>query len=389
MIFCNDFVSMNFSPKINNDGIRDNTIIVTISGIGHEHDSDKYILLEDDFSDFNLLGITSKKRDFFINNSTNIAIDFLKNFLGQFSEVIVITHSMGGFFGFYLNKYIDIDLCIVCSPYLSLSSEEMNLSNDDNRVLQDRISGFCIENYCINKIKVSNLELKRQENLIIIIDPILIDDKKTAHMVDTFFKKINVIMLPNCGHLSLYYLERSHVISSIIRNKIKTIDKLFVKKIISGVLTFYLRCVSFRSSKICIKSQIYFNDQELHKNYYSFVYDASCSDENNDHYIFINKYGCIMSFCLSKSGISWSSMPFEDGKFSAVIMNKHKNMCFSFYNEQFIEMDYKKVYLELNKSENEFSKIPFSRDFFTNYFNKLSFNEKIDLYSIINRNKKS
>lgn len=82
-------------------------------------------------------------------------------------------------------------------------------------------------------------------------------------------------------------------------------------------------------------------------------------------------------------------MPFEDGKFSAVIMNKHKNMCFSFYNEQFIEMDYKKVYLELNKSENEFSRIPFSRDFFTNYFNKLSFNEKIDLYSIINRNKKN
>ncbi|WP_211563851.1 hypothetical protein, partial [Gluconobacter kondonii] len=136
--------------------------------------SDKYILLEDDFIDSNLLGITSRKRDFFINDSTKLAIDFLKDF----SEVIVITHSMGGFFGFYLNKYIEIDLCIVCSPYFSLSSEEMDLSDNDNRVLQERINGFSIENYCLKDVKISNLELKNQERLILIIDPISIDDKK-------------------------------------------------------------------------------------------------------------------------------------------------------------------------------------------------------------------
>ncbi|MBS1083260.1 hypothetical protein [Gluconobacter kondonii] len=111
--------------RINEFFLKNGTIIAIISGIGHENDSDKYILLEDDFIDSNLLGITSRKRDFFINDSTKLAIDFLKDF----SEVIVITHSMGGFFGFYLNKYIEIDLCIVCSPYFSLSSEEMDLSD--------------------------------------------------------------------------------------------------------------------------------------------------------------------------------------------------------------------------------------------------------------------
>ena len=92
-----------------------------------------------------------------------------------------------------------------------------------------------------------------------------------------------------------------------------------------------------------------------------------------------------MSFFLLKLGISWSSIPFADGKFSYIIIDSHKNICFCFYDEQLIEMDYKKIHSELNKSEHEFSKIPFSKDFFIDYFNKLTFNNKIDLYSIINR----
>ena len=35
-------------------------------------------------------------------------------------------------------------------------------------------------------------------------------------------------------------------------------------------------------------------------------------------------------------------MPFADGKFSAIIIDSHKNICFCFYDEQLIEMDYKK-----------------------------------------------
>ena len=102
MVFCNEFISMNFSksqeiPKIKN---LENTIIITVSGIGHENEADKYILLEDSFLDFNILGITSKKRDFFINDSTEIALDFLKDFLKDFSKIIIISHSMGGFLHF-------------------------------------------------------------------------------------------------------------------------------------------------------------------------------------------------------------------------------------------------------------------------------------------------
>ena len=78
-------------------------------------------------------------------------------------------------------------------------------------------------------------------------------------------------------------------------------------------------------------------------------------------------------------------MPFADGKFSTIIIDSHKNICFCFYDEQLIEMGYKKIHSELNKSEHEFSKIPFPKDFFMDYFNKLTFKDKIDLYSIINR----
>ena len=115
------------------------------------------------------------------------------------------------------------------------------------------------------------------------------------------------------------------------------------------------------------------------------MYNASLSENNRDYCIILNKYGCIMSFFLLKLVISWSSIPFADGKFSYIIIDIHKNICFCFYDEQLIEIDYKKIHSELNKSEHEFSKIPFSKDFFIDYFNKLTFNNKIDLYSIINR----
>ncbi|GBR34491.1 hypothetical protein GCM10007870_13220 [Gluconobacter kondonii] len=68
----------------------------------------------------------------------------------------------------------------------------MDLSDNDNRVLQERINGFSIENYCLKDVKISNLELKNQERLILIIDPISIDDKKTVHMIDKFLKKLTL-----------------------------------------------------------------------------------------------------------------------------------------------------------------------------------------------------
>ena len=330
MVFCNEFISMNFSksqeiPKIKN---LENTIIITVSGIGHENEADKYILLEDSFLDFNILGITSKKRDFFINDSTEIALDFLKDFLKDFSKIIIISHSMGGFFAFYISSYIKVDLCIVCSPYLSLSEKEMNLNNSEEVILFDKINKSYIENYCLNNIKVSYLTPKEQDKFIVILDLSIRDDNKTFYLIDKFLNKINVAVLPSSGHLSLYYLEARKIISSVIRNKLNESYSLLTKDILEHILNSYLQFPLSREEKICVKNQIYFNNPDQYGGYYYFVYDYLPNEESSELFIIINKHGYIMSFYSSIAGSFWSEFPFEDNRFSPIIVDSQKKNMF-------------------------------------------------------------
>ena len=52
-------------------------------------------------------------------------------------------------------------------------------------------------------------------------------------------------------------------------------------------------------------------------------------------------------------------------------------------------MVFERIGFEKSKIDKDFIKIPFSEDFFMRYFNKFSFNDKIDLFSAINLNKKN
>ena len=65
-----------------------------------------------------------------------------------------------------------------------------------------------------------------------------------------------------------------------------------------------------------------------------------------------------------------------------------KKTCFCFYNSSLIEMDYNKISIETNKIEKFYRKIPFSRDFFEIHFNNFKFDDKIEIYSAIDINKK-
>lgn len=390
MIFHNDFMSINFSPSRGNltaKSIKD-TIIISISGIGHEDEADKYILLEDSFEDFNILGITNKKRDFFINNSTESALDFLKSFLSNFSRIIIISHSMGGFFAFYISTYIEVDLCIVCSPYLSLSESEMNLNDSEERLLFDKLNSSYIENYCLKNVKISHLSPKKQDKFIVILDLSIKDDVKTFYLIDKYLNKINTVILPGIGHLSLYYLEKRKIISSVIRSELEEGSPLSTKKILDNILNYYLEFTISEKSKICIKNQIYFNDKDIYKNYYSFVYDFIPYKESKDLFLILNKHGYMMSFFYSISGFFWSETPFEDSRFSPVVINIEQRKCFCFYDCDYIEVDYEIISAEVNKIGKNYIKIPFSEEFFINYFGKLNFNDKINIFSAINLNKK-
>lgn len=391
MVFCNEFMSMNFLPArvAPTTGTVTSTIIVTISGIGHENEADNYILLEDSFLNFNILGITNKKRDFFVNSSTEEAIEFLKKFLKNFSRIVIISHSMGGFFAFYISTYIDIDLCVVCSPYLSLSEEEMNLSNDEEKFFINKINSSRIENYCLNNIKISYLLPKKQDKFIVILDLCIKDDNKTFYLLDKFLNKINIIILPEVGHLSLYYLEKRKIISSCVREGLEKSLSFSVKNISSYILNDYLNTSLCEKTIICIKNQIYFNNPIQCGNYYSFVYGDFPKGEETDLFIILNKHGYLMSFFCSMPGFFWSEAPFEDSRFSPIIVNFEKNMCFCFYDYNYIEMDFEKIDFEISKIDKDFIKIPFSEDFFMRYFNKFSFNDKIYIFSAINLNKKN
>lgn len=390
MVFCNEFISMNFSKaqEVPTKKNIKNTIIVTISGIGHEDESEKYILLEDSFLDFNVLGITNKKRDFFINDSTENSLDFLRNFLKDFSKVVIISHSMGGFFAFYISSYIKVDLCIVCSPYLSLSEKEMNLNDSEEFILFDKINKSYIENYCLNNIKVSSLSPKDQDKFIVILDLSIKDDNKTFYLINKFLNKINVVVLPGLGHLSLYCLEKRKILSSVIRNQLNESYSLPTKNILEHILNSYLEFPLSREEKICIKNQIYFNNPDQYGGYYYFVYDYLPNEESSELFIIINKHGYIMSFYSSIAGSFWSEFPFEDNRFSPIIVDSQKKTCFCFYNSSLIEMDYNKISIETNKIDKFYRKIPFSRDFFEIYFNNFKFDDKIEIYSAIDINKK-
>ena len=262
----------------------------------------------------------------------------------------------------------------------------MNLNDSEEIILFDKINKSYIENYCLNNIKVSSLTPKEQDKFIVILDLSIRDDNKTFYLIDKFLNKINVAVLPSSGHLSLYYLETRKIISSVIRNKLNESYSLLTKDILEHILNSYLQFPLSREEKICVKNQIYFNNPDQYGGYYYFVYDYLPNEESSELFIIINKHGYIMSFYSSIAGSFWSEFPFEDNRFSPIIVDIQKKSCFCFYNSDLIKMDYNKIILDTNKIGKDYIKIPFSRDFFEFYFNNFNFDDKIEIYSAIDIN---
>ena len=385
----NDYFSINFREDIN----QKNLFILLISGLGHEHQADSYILLNDSFNTLNICGVTSKKRDFFINELTNSCIDFLEKKSIQFTKKILITHSMGGYFGFYINKYIDFDLYFICSPYISLDRKELNLNENENTHLENQIQSHNIESYCVDKIKIENISIKNQEKFIIVLDPESLEDQKQFYILRNKFPSVNIILIPRVGHLSLYAIEKERIISNFITENInKEIDKYYIESLISTVLNWALQNLSNNDAKIFILNQIYYNKKEkINKHYFDFVFGINHISVFYEYFFILDKYGRILNFCLSKNRYQWVSNPFNKSEYLPVFIKEHCNEyseCSCFINGNFIEMNSDGLQAEIHGTHKNYIKIPINLEILNKIYSNIDFESKINLLSVFEYNKK-
>lgn len=382
----NEYLSVNLKEKKEKC-----SFILTISGLGHENKANSYILLEDSFGEITICGVTNKKRDFFINDLTYDTANHLKLISGDFFQKILITHSMGGYFGVFLERYIDFDLYFICSPYLSLDRDELKLSDDENFFLIEKLLNNNIEKYCVDMIKFHYITINSPEKFIIVLDPKINEDQKQFNLIKNRFPEVNIILIPHSGHLSLYLLERERVLSKFIKENIKkNIDSEYIRNLIDFILNWSLKKIENKESKICILNQLfYINSKNL--DYFNFVLNIN-NYSDSEYFFILDKYGMVLSFSLSRKRYSYIHNPFGTINFIPILFRKNcdnYNNSFCFYNGNYIEMNSFGLNEELCSMKENFIHVPINNEILNKIYSKFDFASKLAMLSVIEYNKKN
>ncbi|GAA4498964.1 hypothetical protein [Gluconacetobacter tumulicola] len=384
----NDFVSVNYSIiEEKND-----MIVVTISGVGHEDQSETYILLEDSMNFSNLIGITNKKRDFFLNECTEELFQYIETYVGKFERKILISHSMGGYLGFLLNERCAFDFCFICSPYLSLDCNELSLKSEEIEALDKKLNYFRIEDKKRSLVKLSSINHINEDSFFIVFDPYQKEDEKLFSLVSKKFPGMFLLLLPDIGHLSLYVIERSRTLSEyMIKNIGKNIDKNYIYDLALEILTWYSKKISDKKSNYFVLNQIYYIKQQKDKIcYFEFLLKGEYIPHVSEYRFVLNKYGYILCFNLSEAGYCWYETPFLDGESLPVLFKKEGidvEYPFAYYNEKYTKIDNKELVETLSSfpSENRMF-VDFSERSVDFLYEKLNYHDGLNILAVLNYN---
>jgi len=383
----NEYISINIRENKQKD-----LFILTISGIGHEHQASSYVLLENSFDDINLCGLTCKKRDFFINDLTNDTINYIKSISEQFSKKILITHSMGGYFGLFLDKHIKFDMYFICSPYLSLDKIELKLNDDEFNYLSERLLNNNIEKYCVDMIKFNYLSLNNPEKFIIVLDSENNEDLKQFNLLENHFPKSNIVLLPNSGHISLYILEKEKILSKFIKENIeKNIDSDYIINLINTVLIWYLDKVQNKEKKNQVLNQLFYNNINKDIDYFDFVLSIKNNNER-DYFFILDKYGRILSLSNSRKRYSYIRNPFNTKNYVPVFFKRDAPGCtdysepFVFYDGSYISVTSHGLYEKINEN---YIHVYINKEILTEIYYNIDFGSKISILSIVEYNRKT
>ncbi len=384
----NEYFSINLKENKEKD-----ILILTISGLGHENEANSYILLENNFEYINICGLTNKKRDFFINDLTHDSAKYLQQISKNFSKKILITHSMGGYLGFLLDKYLEYDLYFICSPYLSLDRDELKLINDkEESDFSELLLTNSIENYCIDNVKFSYVELNSPEKFIIVLDPKRNEDNKQFNLIKNKFPEANVILIPNSGHLSLYLLERDRILSNFIKKNIcKNIDRNYIINIIDFILNWSLEKLENKESRIHILNQLFYINSHKNIDYFNFTMGIDNNNDVYDYYFILDKYGRALSFCLTKKRYNYTPNAFNSIECIPILFKKECNNYndpFCFYDGNYIEMNSHGINDEINTMKKNYIHVPIKNGMLEKIYQNIDFLSKLQIFSVLEYNKK-